>query len=109
MAESQFYKLTKTPSGRELWTYMAAVLEATGMDKGKVYPLKKFLGNFKTHLDNGRVLRVDKGYQLTPIGIDYFQDRYSANSRQHIERSEVESMLKGIKTGLGSGDWEPLK
>ncbi|MFV7770139.1 hypothetical protein [Shewanella marisflavi] len=109
MTEAQFYKLSKTPSGRELWTYMAAILEATGMDKGKVYPLKRFIGNFKTHLDNGRIRRVEKGYQVTQTGIDYFRDRYSPNNKQHIERLEVEDMLKGITTGVGPGDWEPLK
>ncbi|WP_351074976.1 hypothetical protein [Shewanella sp. CAL98-MNA-CIBAN-0140] len=108
MSSAQLYKLSKTPSGKALWTYMAAVLKATKMDKGQVYPLKKFLGNFKTHLDNNRVKLVEGGYQLTPKGIDYFQDRYNVASRQHINESEVEIMLKGILTGVGNDEWVAL-
>jgi hypothetical protein len=81
------YKLTRTPNGRKLWTYMAAILEVTRMDQGATYPLKKFLGNFKTHLDSGRIVAVAGGFQLTPAGIDYFHDRYSQGSSQHIRTS----------------------
>jgi hypothetical protein len=101
----QLYKLATTPSGRKLWTYMAAILEVTGMDQGRTFPLKKFLGNFKTHLDNGRISPVDGGYQLTQRGRDYFRDRYNSNSSQHIDRAEVEAMIRGITTGVGSDEW----
>jgi hypothetical protein len=101
----QLYKLTTTPSGRKLWTYMAAILEVTGMDQGQTFPLKKFLGNFKTHLDNGRISRVDDGYQLTPRGRDYFRDRYNPGNPQHIDRAEVKAMIRGITTGAGSDEW----
>lgn len=84
---------------------MAAILEVTGMDQGRVFPLKKFLGNFKIHLDNRRIARVDGGYQLTPPGGDYFRDRYSPASPQHIDRAEVEAMIRGITTGIGSDGW----
>ncbi|MDO6610510.1 hypothetical protein Q4601_11935 [Shewanella sp. 1_MG-2023] len=87
---------------------MAAILKVTNMDEGQVYPLNKFLGNFKTHLDNDRISRVEGGYQLSSKGKDYFKDRYSPNSRQHVEVSEVEIMIKGLTTGVGFGDWEPL-
>jgi hypothetical protein len=42
------HKLGKTPAGKALYTYFAAILQVTGMDQGKVYPLKKFLGNLVT-------------------------------------------------------------
>jgi hypothetical protein len=109
MALTQLYKLSKTPSGKALWTYMAAILNATNMDKSQIYPLKKFLGNFKTHLDNDRIKLVQGGYQLTSKGKDYFQDRYSPGSPQHIDKSEVEIMIKGIVTGVGTGDWVAVK
>ena len=99
------YKLKATPSGRHLWTYMAAILEVTEMDQGKVFPLKKFFGNFKTHLDNGRIVRVEGGYQLTQTGKDYFLDRYSLGNPQHIERAEVESMIQGITGDLVTDEW----
>lgn len=104
MSTQTLYKLKKTPSGRALWTYMAAILEVTEMDKGKAFPLNKFLGNFQTHLDNVRIVHASDGYQLTPKGMDYFKDRYSVGSQQHIERDMVEVMIGGIKTGGGA--WE---
>ena len=74
------------------------------MDQGKVFPLNKFLGNFKTHLDNGRIIRVDGGYQLTPSGTDYFNDRYNQGSRQHIEKSEVKMIVHAMTNGVND-DW----
>jgi hypothetical protein len=105
MMPVELYKLKKTPSGRGLWTYMAAILHVTEMDKGKSFPLKKFLGNFKTHTDNGRIAKVAGGYQLTDIGIDYFNDRFSIGSRQHIDKAEVDIMIIGITKGMGSEEW----
>jgi hypothetical protein len=105
MNSTQLYRLKTTPSGRKLWTYMAAVLEVTGMDQGNAYPLNKFLGNFRTHLDSQRIVRGPDGYRLTPAGQDYFKDRYSAGSPQHVDRAEVEQMIRGIKTGSGIDEW----
>ncbi|SFA65498.1 hypothetical protein [Metapseudomonas otitidis] len=101
----QLYKLAHTPSGQRLWTYMAAILEVTEMDQGKPFPLKRFLKNFQTHLDAGRIERVPEGYRLTCIGRDYFHDRYRVGSPQYIERAAVERMISFIRTGSGEGDW----
>ncbi len=87
---------------------MAAVLEVTGMDQGKDYPLNKFLSNFRTHLDSQRIVRSPDGYRLTPAGQDYFKDRYSAGSPQHVDQAEVEQMIRGIKTGSGTDEWIKL-
>ena len=106
---TQMHKLRITPTGRQLYAYMAAILEVTGMDQGSVFPLKKFLGNFKTHLDSGRINRTDGGYQLTPMGIDYFRDRYNPGNPQHIERVEVEIKIRGITGGIQSDDWVKLE
>ena len=103
MDPMQLHKLKTTPSGRKLWTYMAAILEVTGMDQGEPYPLNKFLGNFKTHLDSQRIIRSPDGYRLTPAGQDYFKD--NTGSPQHVDRAEVEQMIKGIKTGVGVDEW----
>lgn len=78
------------------------------MDQGATYPLKKFLSNFKTHLDSRRIVPAAGGFQLTPAGIDYFRDRYSQGSSQHIERAEVEVMIRGITTGIGPDEWIEL-
>jgi hypothetical protein len=101
------YKLRKTPAGKALFTYTAAVLKVTGMDQGKVYRLSKFLGNFAGHVQAGRIQKVPGGYQLTARGIDYFNDLYSPGNRQHIERTEVEAMVRLIRSG-GGPDWVPV-
>ena len=101
------YKLVKTPAGKALYNYFAAILQVTGMDQGKVYPLKKFLGNFSGHETAGRIQKVSGGYQLTPKGIDYFSDRYNPGNSQHVNRSEVEAMARLIRNG-GGPDWIPV-
>lgn len=108
MSSEPFFKLKTTPAGRKLWTYMAAILEVTDMINGATYPLNKFLGNFKTHLEAQRIERTPGGYKLSPKGQDYFSDRYNAGSPQHIDRAEVEQLIRGIKTGAGTDEWIKL-
>ena len=106
-ASEALYRFKETPRGKTLYTYFAAILLVTGMIDGQVFPLKKFLGNFSGHEKAGRIRKVSGGYQLTPRGIDYFNDRYSAGNPQKVERSEVEAMARSILYG-GGGGWEPL-
>lgn len=108
MSSVQLFKLKTTPSGKRLWTYMAAILEVTGMIRGEAYPLNKFLSNFKTHLEAQRIVRNPDGYKLSQKGQDYFNDRYNAGSPQHIDRAEVEQLIWGIKTGSGADEWIKL-
>lgn len=103
---NQLYKLARTPSGQRLWTYMAAILEVTEMDQGKPFPLRRFLKNFQTHLDAGRIERAPQGYRLTRSGQDYFQDRYRVGNPQYIERAAVDQMIRSIRSG--GGEWVPL-
>lgn len=106
LPEGKIYKLSKTPSGKELFTYFAAVLRITGMDQGVVYPLKNFFRNFSGHINAGRIERVDEGYKLTPSGIDYFADRYRQGSRQHVDESEVQNVIQQMMKG--GDDWVPV-
>ena len=108
MSATQLFKLKTTPSGKRLWTYMAAILEVTGMIKGEAFPLNAFLGNFKTHLDAQRIMRSSDGYKLSQKGLDYFNDRYASGSPQHIDRAEVEQYMHGIQTGFGTEEWIKL-
>jgi len=101
------YKSRKTPAGKALFAYTAAILKVTGMDQGNVYPLKKFLGNFSGHVQAGRIQKESGGYQLTPAGINYFNDRYNPGNPQHVDQSEVEAMVRLIHNGGGS-DWVPI-
>lgn len=104
--DRRLYRLERTPSGKQLFAYFGAILRVTGMDRGEVYPLKKFLGNFATHEQAGRIERVGNGYRLTPEGMEYFADRYRSGSRQHVEEEDVRAMIVRIKAG-GEG-WEPI-
>lgn len=106
MSEQKLFKMKTTPSDKKLFAYMAAILEVTGMDQGKPFPLGKFFGNMRTHLENGRFMRVPEGYQLTAKGKDYFNDRYSVGNPQHIDRGLVEVLIEAIKTG--GPTWEEI-
>jgi hypothetical protein len=101
----RFFKLVPTPTGsRELATYLAAIFAATGMDKGGVFPLTRFLSNFSTHVDEGRIARVEGGYQLTRRGMDFFEARFTKSRGGAIDRVEVAEMAQRIQTG-GTPGW----
>jgi hypothetical protein len=106
-AGKPFHRLVETPRGKELYTYMAAILSVTGMDKGAIYPLNEFLGDFRGHLDAGRIEKVPGGYRLTPAGLDYFADRYRSGNRQHIDQAAVDAMAGLIRSGEAEG-WVPI-
>ncbi len=106
--EMPMYRLAKTPSGKELHAYFAAVLQVTGMDSGGSFPLKKFLGNFSGHLEAGRIVKAeDGGYRLTPSGKRYFDDRFDRWNPQNINQLDVDRFKQGIRGG-GAG-WVPVK
>ncbi len=105
-AGERLFRLEQTPAGKALYTYFAAVLIATEMDQGAVYPLKRFLKNFGGHEQAGRIERVPGGHRLTRAGRDYFADRYQPGNPQHVDRREVEAMLRLVRTGKAPG-WVP--
>ncbi|WP_207064024.1 hypothetical protein [Motiliproteus sp. SC1-56] len=90
------HKMQTTPNGRALAVYFAAILRATGMNRGEVFPLKRFLGNFSGHLSAGRIERFGDGYRLTQLGKDYFSDR---ERRQGISEAEIQSVIRNIRSG----------
>jgi hypothetical protein len=106
-AGGRLYRLEKTPTGNALYTYFAAILIATGMDKGAAYPLKKFLKNFSGHEQAGRIEKASGGYRLTRAGRDYFADRFEPGSPQRVMRHEVDAMVRLIRTGQPTG-WVPV-
>lgn len=101
------FKLKTTPRGKELYAYFAAILTETGMDQGDVADLKKYLGNFKGHLDAGRIVKVNGGFQLTSDGREYFADRFKRGNSQYIDPILYKSMRKKIREG--GNDCERLK
>ena len=107
VAGERLYRLEKTPAGSALYAYFAAILIATGMDKGGVYPLKKFLKNFSGHEDAGRIEKAPGGYRLTRAGRDYFADRFAPGNPQRVMRHEVDAMVRLIRIGEAPG-WVPV-
>lgn len=96
----KLYRLEKTPAGRELWTYFAAILQEAGMDKGAPFPLKKMFSNFQTHLDAKRIENIGAGlFRLTEEGAKYFKDRFSAGNRQHVNQQDVDAYKKQLRSG----------
>ena len=106
-AAGRLYHLEKTPAGNALYTYFAAILIATGMDKGAAYPLKRFLKNFSGHEQAGRIEKAPGGYRLTRAGRDYFANRFEPGNPQRVMRHEVDAMVRLIRTGQAPG-WAPV-
>lgn len=106
-SSGRLYRLERTPAGRALYAYFAAILAVTGMDKGAAYPLRKFLKNFSGHEQAGRIVKAPGGYQLTRSGMDYFADRYRPGNPQSISRGEVDAMVRLIRSG-GAAGWVPV-
>ena len=106
-SSGRLYRLERTPTGRALYAYFAAILSVTGMDKGAVYPLRKFLKNFSGHEQAGRIAKAPGGYRLTRSGMDYFADRYRPGNPQSISRGEVEAMVRLFRSG-GAAGWVPV-
>lgn len=104
----RFFRLAQTPkSPRELGTYFAAILSATGMDRGEVFQLTRFLSNFAGHVEAGRIVAVEGGYRLSTAGLAYFEDRFHTARGGALDRTEVAAMAKRIRSG-GSPDWIPI-
>jgi len=90
-----------------LYTYFAAILRVTGMERGESYPLKKVFSNFSGHIKVGRIEKVGTDYRLTGHGVDYFADRYRPGSPQHVDEAEVDAMARMIRSGP-TDEWEPV-
>ncbi|MBR9867102.1 MAG: hypothetical protein GYB18_08360 [Oceanospirillales bacterium] len=101
------YKLKTTPRGKQLHTYFAAILSATGMDKGKSANLKLFFSNFQGHMDANRIQKCPGGYQLTVNGQDYFADRVKIDNHQGIDPALYQAMLEGLRNG--GDEWVSLQ
>jgi hypothetical protein len=87
--------------------YMQALLEVSGLLAGKAFDLKSMLGNFKTHLDEGRFERTDDGrVLLTDIGRSYFSGRLTD---QKVSREEVLAMIRNIASLQPIQGWERVE
>lgn len=108
------YKLAVPPAAntRAMRAYMQAILEATGLLAGECYDISRFMGNYRTHLDSGRLLRHSDGkYSLSNDGRHYFTRRLTDEpvvKGQLVSRAEVVAMLGKITATQPAPGWIPI-
>jgi hypothetical protein len=92
--------------------YMQAILEVTGLMAGERYEISKFMTNYKTHLENGRLQKHSDGnYSLSEAGRLYFISRLTdtpVTKGQITSREEVVEMIRGITADTPEVDWQPI-
>ena len=72
------YKMAIPPAAntRAIRAYMQAALEATELLAGERFDISSLMGNYRTHLKSGRLLRHSDGtYSLSDEGRQYFTSR----------------------------------
>jgi len=96
-------------NSRAMRAYMQAILEATGLLAGERFDISRFMGNYRTHLKSGRLLRHSDGnYSLSEEGRRYFTSRLTEEpevSGQLVNRSEVIEMLSKITANQPAPGW----
>lgn len=93
--------------------YMQAILEATGLLAGECFDISRFMGNYRTHLKAGRLLKHSDGtYSLTEEGRQYFTSRLTEEpivKGQRVSRAEVVEMLSKITANQPAPGWHPIE
>lgn len=108
------YKLAVPPTAnsRAMRAYMQAILEATGLLAGERFDISCFMGNYRTHLELGRLLRHSDGeYSLSEEGRQYFTSRLTEEpvvKGQLVSRAEVVEMLSKITADQPAPGWCPI-
>jgi hypothetical protein len=104
----RFNRLLELPhaTSAEMRSYMAALLEVSGMMSGQGFELTVFLGNLRTHLAPKAgfphaTLRIAANglVYLTPDGHRYFASRLTSEPitrGQHVLRSAVVASIRSI-------------
>lgn len=99
-------------NSRDMRAYMQAILEVTGLMAGERYEISKFMKNYKTHLDNGRLQKHGDGtYSLSEAGRRYFISRLTdtpVTKGQLTSREEVVEMIRGITADTPEVGWQPI-
>ncbi|MFD4120981.1 hypothetical protein ACFWQD_06685 [Alcaligenes faecalis] len=99
-------------NSREMRAYFQAILEVTGLLAGEKYKISLFMENYRTHLENSRLLKDSDGfYSLTDVGRLYFNSRLTESplvKGQNVSRSEVIEMISGIVADEPGNGWERI-
>ena len=92
--------------------YVQAILEVTGLMAGERFDISRFMSNYRTHLENGRLQKHNDGsYSLSSLGREYFISRLNnepATKGQLVHRSEVVEMIHYITTDAPPAGWTPI-
>ncbi|WP_228894906.1 hypothetical protein [Acidovorax sp. Leaf73] len=91
---------------------MQAILEATGLMAGERFDLSLFMGNFRTHLESGRLQRHSDGqYSLSEQGRQYFISRLTdepVTKGQLVSRTDVVEMLNRVMAEHPGSGWTSI-
>jgi hypothetical protein len=117
----RFNKLIELPHANtsEMRSYMAALLEVSGMMSGQGFELTAFMDNFRTHLAPKAgfpfaTLRIETNglVYLTAEGYQYFASRFTnapITQGQHILRSTVIGYIRNIVAPLPPLGWATIE
>lgn len=96
-------------NSRDMRAYMQAILEVTGLLAGERFDISCFMGNYRTHLESGRLHRHSDGtYSLSEDGRRYFTSRLTnepVTKGQLVSRAEVVEMLNKITADRPAPGW----
>jgi hypothetical protein len=99
-------------NSRDMRAYMQAILEATGLLAGERFNISKFMRNYRTHLEAGRLEKHDDGtFSLSHAGRLYFTSRLTDKpvvKGQLVSRPEVVEMLHKITATQPAEGWAPI-
>lgn len=99
-------------NSRDMRAYMQAILEATGLMAGERFDISRFMRNYRTHIEAGRLLKHrDGSYSLSEAGRQYFISRLTNDpvvKGQLVSRSEVVEMLHRITADQPPEGWMPI-
>lgn len=99
-------------NSRDMRAYMQAILEATGLMAGERFDISRFMQNYRTHLETGRLQKHSDGsYSLSELGRQYFISRFTDDpivKGQHVSRAEVLEMLNKITADHPLEGWTSI-
>lgn len=102
-----------TANSRDMRAYMQAILEVTGLMAGERFDISRFMGNYRTHLESGRLeMHSDGQYSISDEGRQYFISRLTTDPEvkgQVISREEVISMLRQITAESAAPGWQKFE
>lgn len=105
--------MTPPPANsREMRAYMQAILEATGLLAGERFNISLFMGNYRTHVESGRLMKHSDGtYSLSEPGRQYFIGRLTDEpvvKGQLVSRGDVVEKLRDITADCPAVGWAPV-